>query len=561
MSGLAAERAAEVSEGAKPDDGADWPFRAGGLPYLRFLRRMHETLKPETYFEIGTETGKSLKRAPGRAIAVDPAFRLKHEVLGKKPALHLFRQTSDDFFASGIAPRIAPGIDLAFLDGMHLFEFLLRDFINTERLCNPGAVIAIHDVVPITRIAAEREWDRKNTVSWTGDVWKIVPVLRRHRPDLTVRVADCAPSGLAVITGLDPENNDLSDAYDEIVAEWRDLTIDEFGTAALAKALAPVPAHGSQFSDVIGTPARPAAPAIRPPRRISLRIQAPTARRAPGWGEYHLAQGLAAALSRRGVEAAVQPREAWDDRPTGQVDFVLWGLRQEYPHRKDRPAFFWLLYGGETLTEVEAALTEHVFVASRPMARRLARQWGGGKASALLQGFDAAAMSPDGPAEAHGALYVANNFRNRLRPTVKWADEQKVAIEVYGRNWRDTPAEPYLKDEAIPNAELARHYRGAGVVLNDHRNAMGRQGFVSNRIFDALACGAPVVSDPVAGVPDDMAPWVQVCEAPEQFAPAVSDALAEDAARRSERRAFARDAMGRHSLDARVATILDRLNG
>jgi hypothetical protein len=35
-------------------------------------------------------------------------------------------------------------------------------------------------------------------------VWKVVVWLRRHRPDLRVATLDVGPTGLAVVTGLDP---------------------------------------------------------------------------------------------------------------------------------------------------------------------------------------------------------------------------------------------------------------------------------------------------------------------------------------------------------------------
>ena len=40
-------------------------------------------------------------------------------------------------------------LDLAFIDGMHHFEFALRDFINVEKYCSADSIILIHDVYPI----------------------------------------------------------------------------------------------------------------------------------------------------------------------------------------------------------------------------------------------------------------------------------------------------------------------------------------------------------------------------------------------------------------------------
>ena len=57
-----------------------------------------------------------------------------------------------------------------------------------------------------------------------------------------------------------------------------------------------------------------------------------------------------------------------------------------------------------------------------------------------------------------------------------------------------------MKGEVIPNAELARYYGAADIVLNDHWDDMLAEGFISNRIYDALACGAFVISDPIVGI-------------------------------------------------------------
>jgi hypothetical protein len=52
----------------------------------------------------------------------------------------------------------------------------------------------------------------------------------------------------------------------------------------------------------------------------------------------------------------------------------------------------------------------------------------------------------------------------------------------------------------VANAELRHHYSAADVVLNDHWPEMRQRGFLSNRLYDALAFGACVVSDHVAGI-------------------------------------------------------------
>lgn len=545
-------------------DPASAPVRpATGLPYLRFLRLMHKHLKPEWYLEIGTETGKSLKRAIGKTIAVDPEFRIKHDILGELPELHLFRQTSDDFFASGVAGRLAQQIDFAFLDGLHLIEQLLRDFIETERLSGPESVIAVHDIVPLSWIGAARDWDRTKTASWTGDVWKLVPILRRYRPDLEVRVADCAPSGLLLVTELDPKSTDLSDHYEEIVASFVPLTLEEYGAERLVSDLGMISARAPDMAHFVGADSvrAPESPEVVRPGRIALRIQAVNAQKAPLWGEYHLARGLQRAFEDMGRAAVIQPRSHWSDRDPGQIDIALWGLRQDLPPvERHTPLLAWLLYNPDAAEDGLLEAARHVFVASEAKAQELGGRLGPEKVSPLLQAFDAEVMRPDGHSVPHAALFAGNGRKRAVRRTVRLALDQKVPIELYGERWEGTAAEPFLKGRYIPNEALPAHYRGAAVVLNDHKFGMGVEGFVSNRIFDALACGAPLVSDRVTGLPDDIAPLVHIYDEDAGFEAAVKTALAEDAGRRQARRDAALGMRDKHSLAQRAKRILEYLD-
>lgn len=232
-----------------PQAGAPAPFSIPehqGLPYDAFLARLHQALRPRTYLEIGTAHGGTLQLAACASIAVDPRFALDRDVVGRKPCCLLFQQTSDVFFRSH-DPRALLGLplDLAFLDGMHHYEYLLRDFINTERHCHPASVILLHDCLPTDAHVARRDYQDATRAHlshrpgwWAGDVWKTVAILRRHRPGLSIRAFDAPPTGLIAVTGLDPASRVLSDGYFDLVAEFAEP--DPAG-AALEAFLASLP--------------------------------------------------------------------------------------------------------------------------------------------------------------------------------------------------------------------------------------------------------------------------------------------------------------------------------
>ncbi len=200
-----------------PASGWDGPSGApeeealrGKLSYLEVLDRLHRELTPTHYLEIGVRHGVSLAMARGSATGVDPAPELSGE-LGRDTAIA--RMTSDVFFASPLAD-LSP--DLAFIDGMHLFEYALRDFMNIEARAAPGAVLVIDDIFPNHPAQAERQ---RRTRAWTGDVWRVVEALRKYRPDLFLLPLDAAPTGLLLVAGLDPTNRLLWDIYNPMLRE------------------------------------------------------------------------------------------------------------------------------------------------------------------------------------------------------------------------------------------------------------------------------------------------------------------------------------------------------
>lgn len=207
---------------------------ASGTDYLKFLSSLHEQMKPGWYLEVGTETGRSLALVRGNAIAVDPQFKIATD-LHYPARLHMFQQTSDDFFASRFLQRNDISIDVSFLDGMHHFEFLLRDFMNTERASKRESLVFMHDCIPFNHMMAERNWDKEKSLSWTGDVWKLLPILKRHRPDLKLEVLDCAPTALVLISDLDPTSTVLEVEYDSILKEWTQISLPDFGIERLQK--------------------------------------------------------------------------------------------------------------------------------------------------------------------------------------------------------------------------------------------------------------------------------------------------------------------------------------
>lgn len=209
----------------------DFPGAHGMLAGLRFpgpsyrdlLQRMHEILQPRSYLEIGVETGATLALARGaeRSIGIDPdESKLRRELV--PPNARVFHETSDAFFERHTLEETfgEQRVDFGFIDGMHLFEYALRDFINVERWSHANSVIVLHDTLPIHPLTASRE---RRSKFWVGDVWKVVSILREYRPELRVKIVATAPSGLCVVRGLDSASLVLEERLPEILERFREL--------------------------------------------------------------------------------------------------------------------------------------------------------------------------------------------------------------------------------------------------------------------------------------------------------------------------------------------------
>jgi hypothetical protein len=188
----------------------------GAVSYLDFLRDIHAVLSPRLYLEIGVRHGSSLALATAAAIGVDPSPEITCPL---SDMVQVVAETSDRFFAHCDKEPFAAPVDLAFVDGMHWFEFALRDFMNIERRAHAASLVMFDDVFPVHPWQADRN---RQTRVWTGDIWKIVPCLRSVRPDLVLIPVDTYPTGMLLVAGLKPNDRRLGEQYKSIVREFVD---------------------------------------------------------------------------------------------------------------------------------------------------------------------------------------------------------------------------------------------------------------------------------------------------------------------------------------------------
>ncbi len=212
----------ELARQLAPDSAAAFgllmQLKLPGDHYSVVLQNIHSTLSPKTYVEVGVFKGGTLKLAQSAnaVIGIDPDPKIEYAL---PPHVKVFKSTSDAFFAEHDLHAELGGhsVDLAFIDGMHQFEFAMRDFANLERHARKDSVILVHDCYPLDERSAGRE---PLAHSWSGDIWRLIVLLKKYRPDLVIHTIGTCPTGLGVIQNLDPQSTFLVDNHDSLCKEF-----------------------------------------------------------------------------------------------------------------------------------------------------------------------------------------------------------------------------------------------------------------------------------------------------------------------------------------------------
>lgn len=295
-----------------------------------------------------------------------------------------------------------------------------------------------------------------------------------------------------------------------------------------------------------------------PRLRWAIKTSSPAGRAGESWGDTHFARSLAKALRSLGQYVAVDTREH-QRRHHDHLDDVVIVLRglDEFVPLRGPLSYMWLLSHPDLVSAREARGYDRVFAASTRWARETGEQWGLA-IEPLLQCTDPSLFHPEGLERGDGVVFVGNS-RNVPRPVVMESVRGGVPIEVYGGGWDNLVPADVVHAPYVANDEVRHLYGSASVVLNDHWSDMARQGFISNRIFDAVASGGRVFSDHVEGIEETFGGAVHTYSSVKDVAPALlgdHDALfASD----SELERISARIREEHSFRARADVLLDRV--
>jgi len=245
--------------------------------------------------------------------------------------------------------------------------------------------------------------------------------------------------------------------------------------------------------------------------RFAIKVGIPGHESKETWGDWHFAVGIQKSLRKAGHFARIDVLPEWYTplAASDDVTIVLQGL-SIYKTDPSKINFLWLISHPDLSKTEDLLPYEHIFVASKKFTAHLQECLGIHQVSELLQCTDPEIFHI--PAQrnqkSEGVLFVGNS-RGTKRPIVDAAIAENLDVRVFGGKWENIIDSKYLYGEYIPNDQLHEYYANADVVLNDHWEDMKANGFISNRLFDAAACGATIISDEIQDLDSTFKGYIQ----------------------------------------------------
>lgn len=291
-------------------------------------------------------------------------------------------------------------------------------------------------------------------------------------------------------------------------------------------------------------------------RRIDIAIGPPDWEVAARWGDYHFGRAVQRALQRRGYPTRIRLRSAWDGRTAAQADVAIhiFGLTPRRV-RSGQLSALWVISHPELVTNDMVHDHDLVFSASDLFAASLEARTGR-SVIPLHQATDPSRFRPIPGGPTHELLFVANS-RGVRRPIVDELTPTDRDLAVYGHGWTAELLDArYLRGDHVPNEALAAYYASAEIVLNDHWADMAAHGFLSNRLYDAAASGAFVISDSVPGIEEEFDGGIVAFTDGAHLRSLVDHYLAAPAERAEHARRAAAAVAARHTFDHRIDEML-----
>ena len=275
------------------------------------------------------------------------------------------------------------------------------------------------------------------------------------------------------------------------------------------------------------------------------------------WGDLHYAVALKKEFERSGFKTNIICAEQWCANSTARYTLVLRGTKPYFPLAIPGKKFIqWNISHPDDVPIEEYNLYDYVFFASERLYQKISGRIRPAS-DYMLQCTDPEVMlAQDTPEKKYELLFIGNSrgiYRRILADLLPTTHE----LTVYGNGWDSiAPVKPYVVEKYLDNTKVGQAYHDAKILLNDHWDDMRKTGIVSNRIFDALAAGAFVISDYLPEIDELFDGAVVMYETKEELQEKIDYYLAHPDLRRELAEKGKRIILDHHTFRHRVDKIL-----
>ena len=292
---------------------------------------------------------------------------------------------------------------------------------------------------------------------------------------------------------------------------------------------------------------------------LTISIKTPNPKDNHQWGDYFFALALKKSFQKKGFNVIIQEQEDWySSNIKADINLTLRGKLSYHPNL-DEINVMWNISHPDLITKQEYELYDICFISSEKYAEKLNNEVKT-IVKPLLQCTDPDVFYTSKDESFSENLLFVGRTRGEYRKIIKDVMKTDFDVSVYGGGgWSNYIDEKYIKEEFIPNDELKKYYSSCNILLNDHWEDMRIWDFPSNRLFDALACGAFVISDEIESAHTVFEDTVITYDDAKDLNEKIEYYLAHDEEREKLSQKGKEIVLKNHTFDNRVETIIDCL--
>lgn len=159
----------------------------------KIINQLIEINKYGTYLEIGVDDCSNFDNITIQyKVSVDP---------NDSRGIPTYKMTSADFFKINQLK-----FDIIFIDGLHIFETVYNDLLNSLNVLNENGIVLLHDTFPKKY---EHQTVPPSDPCWTGDVWKAILKAQVYIPNIEIKTYD-VESGITFVKKSKNKITDLN---------------------------------------------------------------------------------------------------------------------------------------------------------------------------------------------------------------------------------------------------------------------------------------------------------------------------------------------------------------